>query len=381
AAKRKSVNRNRSGGQLWKPITPKLGSTLQAYSHAEELRSPADDLLLDAFAGSRLRRPQVSTEYAQASWLQSFLDLMMALEERLCGQSRVQGLLDYIAAAHLEFDDDGNLVEADEPILPWFRADIPDWKEMLDQLSYTRVCSNIAGEYVFAPSDNINEAERNAWEHIIENCQADHLAETHRFSLFMTIRRGLVIIPGEGSERPRLALFKWPKVTLIAANRDLIIDPNCVPFELPLLTHPVAGEILFPKLSDYPPHLVERVQFAPIGTEEFNSIATEAFPEYQGSIGGLDEHCWDPLYADEGQTIEWASSAPKATVAAMIERNLLFADLADAPELRVDRLLQSDLDNKIEAVRRHRAKVERIISPARSNLIAEWSADVASSQD
>ena len=347
---------------------------------AEELKRPIDDLLLEAFAGSRLRPSLVPTDYAQASWLRSFLDLMMALDDRLCGQPQVEDLLDYITAAHLEFDYDGELAETEEPILPWFRADVPDWKEMLFQLPHTRVCSSISGAYFFAPDEGMAESERQAWHQIIEGCQAAHLIETHRISLAMKVRRGLAIIPGEGFGRPRLALFKWPAVVLEASDLEVIIDQNSQKFELPLYAHPIAGEILYPDYPDYAPHLVHRVLFAPVGTEEFTAIASEFFREYHGSIGGADESCWDPLFADEVVTIEWASSAPKTTVAAMIERNLLFADLAGFPELRIDRLLQSDLDSKIEAVHRHRTEVERITGPARNNLFAEWTGNAARAQ-
>lgn len=355
------------------PLAKAPGQWLAVLSRcAEELKQPVQELLLDAFAGSRLRPSLVSTEYARTTWLQSFLELMMAMEERLCGQPHVQGLLSYIAAEHLEKNDDGNLVEADEPILPWFQADVPEWEELLYQLPYTQVCTNILGEYYYHPEDNMKEGVREAWTKILERCEATPISETHRISLFMKVRRGLAIVPGNESERPRLALFKWPNVSLIAYESGINYDNRSVHFQLPRDVHSLAGEILFPRYYDFPPHMVERVLFAPVGTEAFSGIACESFPEYRGSVGGADESCWDPLYSDEGQNIEWSSSSPKATVAAMIERNLLFADVAGVPEQRVDRLLQADLNWLGEAVNQYRSKIVQITEPARNNLLSEW---------
>src|SRR3546814_6433576 len=80
----------------------------------------------------------------------------------------------------------------------------------------------------------------------------------------------------------------------------------------------------------------------PLGTKAFDEIATTSFDDFHGRIGGNDERCWDPILDVEPGTLEYASNAPDITIAAMIERNLLFADRASLPEQRLDRILEQD---------------------------------------
>lgn len=338
---------------------------------AQDRNQPAEELLLEAFAGSRIRPATLPTDFTEASWLGAFLDIMRALEQKICDHSDALGLLSYISAAHLEFDDAKTITESVEPILPYFRADLPEWSEILDQIPYTQICTNWVGDYVYQPDLLKDSDEKAAWMQLIEGCGAAHLMGTHHFSISALIRRGIAIIPGEESERPRLAIFKWPVARF--NSFEIGIDwANTVfnEIEIPSSCHVHASKILFRSNPEYEPHLIERVTFAPLGSSQFNAIVCEAFRELYGSVGGFGENCWDPMYADEGTEIDYASAAPKATVAAMIERNLLFADAAGVPEQRLDRLLENDIRVMAEAVRAYRKQIDEIVGPARQKLLA-----------
>lgn len=339
---------------------------------AAALKRSPEDLLLDAFSGSRLRPVATPIEYSQLSWLGSFLDLAGRLEDQLCGRHRADGLLNYIADAHLEFDDNGDLVGADDPLLPWFRSDIPEWTDILGQIPFAPLTSNLIAGYSYGPGRTMDSTERDAWNRLFDICTAGAWLQTHQLSLLMLIRKGMAVIPRDGKSRPSLALFKWPSVTLVASKVAKQPDGNSRSLDLPLDAHPVIGEILHPAFEEFAPHLVERISFAPFGSDAFAAFASESFPDFQETGRGTIDICWDPLFAEEGQKIDWASSAPKSTLAASIERNLLFADEAGVPQLRIDRLLDSQISRMAEAVRKHRVQVEQIVGPARRNLLASW---------
>lgn len=334
---------------------------------AEALNRAPDELLLDALAGTRLRQASGPSEYSAGSWMQDFHGLMHSLQERLTANREFDGLLDYLAGAHLEFQEDGSLLEMDEPALAWFRADIPEWPSILDQLPYARICTDLpGGMYNDLISDSHPELQEQ-WLELLSLCNVMDLVESHQFVLSPRIRRGLALIPTPEGQSP-LALFRWPTSVLMAYPGGNPFDPATRSMSLPSQAVLTAGKLLNNISDIYTADTLDRVSFAQFGTAGFDMYATETFPDLIGSILH-DEHCWDPMFADGALNIEWASSAPRASLAATIERNLLFADEAGVPEMRLDRLLEAGLMRMASAVRQHRISVDQIVRPARLKFL------------
>ena len=122
---------------------------------------------------------------------------------------------------------------------------------------------------------------------------------------------------------------------------------------------------------------VGRIEFAPLGTELFDTIAAEVLPDLdaEGFPDEQSEACWDPMFCDVADALS-ASSAPRATMAGKIERNVLYASESAALERRLDSILMADIERTIATVRAHREKMEAIISPRTEALLASWQQDL-----
>ncbi len=339
---------------------------------AEALQRTEEDLLLEAFSGSRLRPVAAPSEFGAESWLQPFIDMMTRMEDRLCNRPDAIGLLDYISSAHLSFED-GRLVETDDPILPGFRTDVPELPDAISQLPSVGVSSNLVGGWTYSPGPYMGSEESEAWLRLLQACGARARIGSAHFNLLMLVRRGLCLIPEPGASRPRLALYKWPMVRLVETSQPKEIDDLSVNVPIPLGASSIVGEILQPYHTDFAPDSVELISFAPLGSAAFDAMAAEAFADLELLGVNTDDSCWDPMSSDDARNVDVVSDSPKSTVAAIIERNLLFADAAEVPELRLDRLMESKINEWADAVREHRARVENIVGPARKKLIASWS--------
>src|SRR3546814_7374859 len=112
---------------------------------AEALAISRDDLLLDAVNGSRIRPSGGPSEYSEGSWLAEFHSLMEALQTRLSAHRDMEGLFAYLVQSHLDLGTVGNLSHSYEPILSWFRAELPEWPTIFGQLPRAMICGDLVG--------------------------------------------------------------------------------------------------------------------------------------------------------------------------------------------------------------------------------------------
>ncbi len=327
---------------------------------AEVLNRTPEAIFLEAFSGSRLRPATVPTDFTQASWLNAFLDLMERLEKHICEGTDITDLFKYLISSHIRFCD-GEAHDFYFSAIPQISPDIPEYSDILDQIPFVKICTDLSGYHPY-PSDNLSYPdELSLWSQILKHCFDTNIPNNYDMRLALYIRRGLTIIPGEPPGGPRLALYKWPFVELEASSPEAG-DQSPPIFSIPDFSgQQIAGELLVSEFPEFAPHMMGNVSIAPLGTEAFNAVVIERFFEFDDAIGGMyeDEGCWDPHF--DSPEIEYSSYSPKTTVAARIERNLLFADWAGVPSKRIDRLLEIEISSKSESVRRHRNKSREIL--------------------
>jgi len=335
---------------------------------AEELCLSRADLLLDAVNGSRIRPSGGPSEYSEGSWLAEFHSLMEALQTRLSAHQDMEGLFAYLVQSQLDLDDAGGLSHSDEPILSWFRAELPEWPAIFGQIPCAMVCKDLVGGFAGAVNVNQFDDQHDAWLEFFKGTFPDFQVEGTNQYLIPWAHYGVAIIP-DVDLRPSLALYRWAQV--IVSNFDDAGRETT--YSLPIAGSDLAGTTLGPFFPDFDEGLVGRVLFAPLGTKAFDEIATTSFDDFHGRIGGNDDRCWDPIQDVEPDALEYASIAPDITIAAMIERNLLFADLASVPDQRIDRILEQDIEKMAHAVRKHRERIRKIVDPAKRSLLDSWS--------
>ena len=117
------------------------------------------------------------------------------------------------------------------------------------------------------------------------------------------------------------------------------------------------------------------MRFRFLGTPGFEALAASliVFPEVWADFSGYQT--WDPGgYVD---TVEdCPTSAPGRTVAAVIERNLLYT-APDHIDRRIDTLLLAQLTQLQNLVDAHRAKAKQPAEAAKRALLDEWEAAIA----
>lgn len=335
---------------------------------AEELRLSRADLVLDAVNGSRIRPSGGPSEYAEGSWLAEFHSLMEALQTRLTTHRDMEGLFTYLVQSQLDLDEAGNLSHSDEPVLPWFRAEFPEWPTIFGQIPHAMVCGDLVGGFAGALYVNQIDDQRDAWLEFLASAFPEFHPEGANPYLMPWAYYGLAIVP-DAQLRPSLALYKWAHV--VAGNIDDAGRETS--YHLSAAGLDLAGAILGRFFPDFNESLAGRVLFASLGTKAFDEMATTSFDDFLGRVGGNENRCWDPFHDAEPDALEYASNAPDMTVAAMIERNLLFADAASVPDQRIDRILEQDIEKMARSVRKHRERIRKILGPAKRALLNSWS--------
>jgi hypothetical protein len=326
---------------------------------AIELGRNPDRALLEAFRGTSLMPTREAHDATREQWLGSFRHLMERLTSHLAANHDFPALTTYMADSGLlvengqlevcETQSDAIGIEADGLYTPAVLSGLP----------------HVMGLNYRSRLEVTFEAEDGSLLDIIKAAGLDVSIANEETGATLRggTRTGLAFVLDAATGVMTIALAEWEVLELVFDHQTEHERPVAVFRNYQQLGFAPGAATMLPPNS---------VRFSMRGAPDFDAIAAShiIFPEIW--LDRPDFAVWDP--GSYVTTVEdFPSEAPARTVAAVIERNLVYATDEHLSQ-RIDRILLSQLEKLDRLVRSHR---EAAVAPARRAqrpLLQEWDA-------
>lgn len=329
---------------------------------ALELGEEPADFILDAFTGSALLPGRTATGYDQESWLIAFERLIQDMTSALARTGDLASTCRYLFDSALA-EHGGVLTPIEHQAESAFVDDRFEYDcSILGQIPYV-LGLNYRAEY----HPGLDLADPNVRELAIDFWPEEELPSTGLVEVESGVRTGLAYAVDMASGKPALALFEWRVGTLSVsaphteANSSKAMSGDC-------------DLLLYGEEATKTGRLAHgSIRFGFVGSDRFRELAGQQilFPDIW--VDDAENELWDPGgYLDKA--MDYPTNSPARTVAAAVERNLLYAGPEGQKERRLDTILGTRLQSLEALITIERTKQNSILENALASLSAEWAA-------
>ena len=346
---------------------------------ARELDRDAEQLIVELLTSSPLLDREGETPSGDMTWLEALEEILVPMTKHLTLTVDLVEIFEFIARTGLYLDGE-NLAVSEYPLgevgIKSSNPYNPSILNLLPHVSGINYRPITRHQLAISPEDfeeTIRDLAPNYWR------PSPDLGKVAILGVEEGIRTGVALVMRKNSLKIELALFQWQLANLnfCDANGDRIaaipmdVDPNLPPnFNAsPGDWNEAPPEDCYQKPTDWLPN---SVRFHFLDDSDFDHIASELVVRPWAYVDpDLQDPFWSPAhYASDPD--EYPTRCPFFTTAGAIEGNLLYAELDEGLDGRLDTLLRRDIERIAKLVNAFRKKGEGIEQAARQRLLEQW---------
>ena len=345
---------------------------------AKELGRDPEGLIIDLLTASPLLDKADAKPSGNLQWVQVLEELLIPMTKHLTSSVDLAGISEFVARNGLYLDGDGLAVSE------WPHGDGSISSAQLYNPIILTLIPHVFGiNYHPITSDQLPLTADGILDAIGELAPSNTLSPVDlQNAAFLEIeegmRTGIALVLRDETRKIEPALFQWNLGQLrildesqkIIASLPMDVEPNLPEIfsATPGIAAAVSPEDSYKKPDDW---LANSVRFHFLDSDDFERVAAELIVRpWAWGDPGVRDIFWSPAHYGEAE--EFPTRCPFYTIAGAIEGNLLYAELHEGINGRLDTLLRHDIERIEKLVNEYSKKGERIELAARERLFADW---------